>query len=238
MMPNWTVVLAVFKRNLVSYFSNPIGYIFITLFVLAANYFAFCHDNTFFTNNLAEITPLHPYFPYMLLVFIPAITMSVWAEERRSGTEELLMTLPASDSEIVIGKYLSSLATYTIALIYCGVAQFLILSYLRTSDLSSVNQWGMPDVGLLISSYIGYWLMGAAMLAVGMVGSQLTPNVTVAFIYGLLLCVLFVGIGELGGLLGLRGFLREAVQRAGVIKQFEDFATARFHSPACSISSC
>ncbi len=169
---NSRVVWAVFKRNFVSYFSNPTGYLFICVFVLLTTVSAFW-PNEFFVANLANLDQLNKWLPFILLVFVPAIAMAIWADERRQGTDELLLTLPATDWEIVLGKYLAAVAIYTVALVFSGLCCYWVLAFL-----------GDPDGGLFFSTYFGYWLLGLAMLSVGMVASFLTSDLTIAYILG------------------------------------------------------
>ncbi len=165
---------AVMKRNFVGYFSNPTGYVFLCLFVLLTSFAAFW-PHEFFATNLANFDQLNRFLPYIMLVFIPAITMSTWSEERRQGTDELLLTLPAQDFDIVIGKYFAAVLVFTVSLIFSQLSNYAVLIMMTGGNL---------DSGLLFSTYLGYWFVGIAMIAIGMVASFLTNNLTVGFIFG------------------------------------------------------
>jgi ABC-2 type transport system permease protein len=167
---------AVLQRNFLGYFANPTGYVFLCLFVLLTSLAAFW-PHEFFANNVASLDQLNKWFVYIMMFFIPAITMSIWAEERRQGTDELLLTLPADDFDIVVGKYFAAMAIFTVSLIFSQIATFVVLALLSKGEL---------DIGLFFANYLGYWMIGAAMIAVGMVASFLTNNLTIGFILGAL----------------------------------------------------
>ncbi|HWL08991.1 MAG TPA: Gldg family protein [Planctomicrobium sp.] len=192
MNPN--VVLAVFKRNVASYFSGMLGYLFIVVFVVAGAFLAF--NDQFFANNLANLDQLSSRFPLLLLFIVPAITMTVWSEERKLGTDELLFTLPARDFEILLGKYLAVLAVYTVALLF-SLTHAFVLAWL-----------GVPDRGLIVTTYFGYWLAGAALLSAGMFASVLTSSATVAFVLGAVICAIPVFIDDIPG---VQRFLKETL---------------------------
>jgi len=169
---NTKVLGAVFKRNFISYLASPTGYVFVCVFVLLSTIAAFW-PNEFFVTNLANLDQLNLKFAFIMLVFVPAVTMSIWADERRQGTDELLLTMPAADLDIVVGKYLAAVAIFSVSLLFSFFCNFSVLAFL-----------GEPDMGLFLGTYIGYWLVGLAMLAVGMGASFLTGNLTVAYVLG------------------------------------------------------
>jgi ABC-2 type transport system permease protein len=176
--------LAVLRRNFVAYFSNPTGYVFLCVFVSLTSWYAFW-PHEFFAANLANLDQLTGVLPGIMLIFIPAITMSIWAEERRQGTDELLLTIPATDFDIVVGKYLAAAAIFTCSLLFSQITSFMMLNSLALGQL---------DVGLFATTYLGYWLVGLTMLAIGMVASFLTSNLTVGFILGVVFNLPLVGL--------------------------------------------
>lgn len=192
-MIDFKVVSAIFRKDMRTYLGNPTGYVFITLFIVVAQAVLILRGE-FFARNLADLATLSEFMPVILMIFVSALTMNTWADERRSGTDELLLTLPVRDGEVVLGKYLGVLGTFTLSLALTALAQLSVLALL-----------GEPDKGLMFSTFAGYWLVGALFASIGLVSSMLTSNVTVAFILGVVGCALLVLTGSLPWASGLVG---------------------------------
>lgn len=201
------VISAVWKRNVASYFSGALGYLFIAVFVVAASMLAF--NERFFIENQANLDQLSAQFPWLLLFIVPAVTMTLWADERKQGTDELLFTLPANDWEILAGKYLAGLSIYTVALAFSSTI-ILVLAYC-----------GSPDISQLFATYLGYWIAGAALLAAGMFASVLTSSATVAFILGVLFTAMPIALEWVGldRMFNNQG-VRESVSVPGNLRDF------------------
>ncbi|PQO29181.1 ABC transporter permease [Blastopirellula marina] len=203
---------AVMKRNFKSYFSNPTGYVFLAIFVLLTSMAAFW-PHEFFNANLANLNELNSQITLIMLIFIPTITMGLWADEKRLGTDELLLTLPATDFDIVIGKYLAAVSVFSVSLVFSQICNFLVLDALSLGSL---------DAGLFITTYIGYWFIGLTMIALGMVASFMTNNLTLGFVLGILVNAPFVLLQYSDAFVTQNewvGFLSEA----SMGKQFADF---------------
>ncbi|MDE0465988.1 MAG: ABC transporter permease subunit [Candidatus Poribacteria bacterium] len=176
-----TNITAIFKKEFRSYFNSPIAYIFITFFLGISAWLFF---RSFFFANQAEMRGFFGLMPWIFLFFIPAVTMKLWAEEKKLGTVEILMTLPIQDYEVVIGKFLASLALLIVT---------VLLSFVLPL---SVMYLGDPDGGTLITGYLGLLLMGAAYISIGLFTSTLTENQIIAFIFGITVCFVLLIIGE------------------------------------------
>ena len=176
-----TNITAIFKKEFRSYFNSPIAYIFITFFLGISAWLFF---RSFFFANQAEMRGFFALMPWIFLFFIPAVTMKLWAEEKKLGTVEILMTLPIQDYEVVIGKFLASLALLIVT---------VLLSFVLPL---SVIYLGDPDGGTLITGYLGLLLMGAAYISIGLFTSTLTENQIIAFIFGITVCFVLLIIGE------------------------------------------
>jgi ABC-2 type transport system permease protein len=170
------------KREFVAYFASPLATIFLTVFIALTGAFAF-YVGGFFERGQADLAPFFQYHPWLFLLLVPAVAMRLWAEERKSGTIELLMTLPISPWEAILGKYLAAWA-------FIGVALAATLPMWIT-----VNMLGRPDNGVILSGYVGSFLMAGAFLAIGSCISALTKNQVIAFIISATICFLLVMSG-------------------------------------------
>lgn len=172
-------IWVVFKRELASYFMTPIAYVFIVIFLFLSGIFAFYLGN-FFARGQADLEPFFTFHPWLYLFLIPSLAMRLWAEERRGGTIELLLTLPITIPQAVLGKFLA-------AWVFTGIALALTFPMWLT-----VNYLGDPDNGVIFASYLGSLLMGGAFLAIGACVSCLTKNQVIAFVVTAVVCLIFV----------------------------------------------
>lgn len=213
-----TAAVAVIRRNFKGYFSNPTGYVFLCVFVLLTSFAAFW-PHQFFNANLANLNQLNQFLPLIMLIYIPAITMSIWSEERREKTDELLLTLPAHDFDIVIGKFLAAALIFTVSLLFSQISNFLVLASLACTPATYIVDL---DTGLLTTNYFGYWLIGLSMLSLGMVASFLTRNATIAFVFGLAFNIPLVAATS-ADVIAQSSQIAQIISRWGIYSQFDDF---------------
>ena len=174
--------LIVTRRELAEYFSTPVAYVFLVIYLAAVGAFTF-YLGGFFDRGQADLRPFFDAHPWLYLFLIPAIGMRLWSEERKSGTIEFLMTLPISTAQAVLGKFLAA---------WLFTALALVLTF---PVWITVNYLGQPDNGIIVASYLGSWLMAGAFLALVACLSALTKNQVVAFILGAAVCFLFLMSG-------------------------------------------
>jgi gliding motility-associated transport system permease protein len=172
----------IFRRELASYFATPLAYVFIVIFLVMAGVLTFFLGN-FFERGQADLQSFFTFHPWLYLVLIPALSMRLWAEERKSGTIELFLTLPIRMTEAVIGKFLA-------AWCFAGIALALTFPFWLT-----VNFLGRPDNGVILASYLGSWLMAGALLAIGACVSAMTKNQVIAFVVTAAIAFLFTVAG-------------------------------------------
>ncbi len=187
-------IFVILKRELKGYFATPIAYVFIMIFLVMSGVFTFYLGN-FYERQQADLVPFFSFHPWLYLFLIPAISMRMWSEERKSGTLELLMTLPFSRVDIVLGKFLA-------AWIFAGVALLLTFPIWIT-----VNYLGDPDNGVILASYIGSWLMAGGFIAIGSCMSAVTRSQVIAFVLCSFVSFLFVMAGFPLVLDAIRGWL-------------------------------
>jgi ABC-2 type transport system permease protein len=159
----------IFRRELASYFATPLAYVFIVIFLALAGALTFFLGN-YFDRGQDDLVAFFSFHPWLYLVFIPALSMRLWAEERKSGTIELFLTLPISMGAAVLGKFLA-------AWVFAGIALLLTFPFWITA-----NVLGSPDNGVILASYIGSFLMAGGYLAIGSALSALTKNQVIAFV--------------------------------------------------------
>jgi ABC-2 type transport system permease protein len=173
----------IFKRELAGYFATPLAYVFIVIFLVMNGIFTFDLGG-FYVRGQADLMPFFSFHPWLYLFMIPAIAMGLWADERKTGTIELLMTLPITLRDAVLGKFLA-------AWVLCGAALLLTFPIWIT-----VNYLGDPDNGVIVAAYLGSWLMAGSFLAIGSCMSAMTRNSVIAFILTVALCFVFVASGS------------------------------------------
>ena len=175
-------IIAITKRELYGYFATPVAYVFLVIFLLLAGLFTF-YLGSFYERGQADLSAFFDWHPWLYLFLIPAIAMRLWAEERKNGTIELLMTLPITLMQAVLGKFFA-------AWIFTAIALFFTFPIWIT-----VNYLGNPDNGVIVSSYCGSLLMAGGYLAIGSCISSLTRNQVIAFVVGIAVCFLFTVSG-------------------------------------------
>ena len=176
------VIGALFRRELRSYFATPVAYVFIVIFLVLMGAFTFYLGN-FYERGQADLGPFFIFHPWLYLLLVPAIAMRLWAEERKTGSIELLMTLPITPWQAVLGKYLAAWA-------FTGVALLLTFPIWIT-----VNYLGDPDNGAIVAAYIGSFLMAGGFLAIGACLSATTRNQVIAFVITVVVCFVFLASG-------------------------------------------
>jgi len=197
-MLRMTRTFTIFSRELAGYFTTPLAYVFIVIFLVLAGVLAFFVGD-FFERGQADLQAFFTFHPWLYLVLVPALSMRLWAEERKTGTIELFLTLPIRLGEAVLGKFLA-------AWFFAGVALALTFPFWLT-----VNFLGQPDNGLILAGYAASWLMAGAILAIGAAVSALTKNQVIAFIVTAALVFLLTVAGTSAVLGLLRGWAPESV---------------------------
>jgi ABC-2 type transport system permease protein len=174
----WTIV----KRELGSYFTSPVAYVFLVIFLLLTGFFTFTAGN-FFERGEASLAAFFGWHPWVYLVLVPAVGMRLWAEERRSGTMELLLTMPVAPWQAIVAKFLAS---------WLFLALALVLTF---PAIITVNLLGEPDNGIIFAGYVGSLMLAGAYLAITCMTSAMTRNQVIAFILSVVVCLFFILAG-------------------------------------------
>jgi len=175
-------IITIAKRELVAYFTSPVAYVFLVIFLLLTGFFTFTAGN-FFERGEASLAAFFGWHPWIYLVLVPAVGMRVWAEERRSGTLELLLTMPVAPWQAIVAKFLASW-------IFLAVALALTFPAILT-----VNVLGEPDNGMIVAGYLGSFFLAGAYLAITCMTSAMTRNQVVALILSVVICLFLIIAG-------------------------------------------
>jgi ABC-2 type transport system permease protein len=206
-------ILIIAQRELAAYFATPVATVFIVIFLVLQGTLTFNLGN-FFDRGQADLNPFFNFLPWVFLLLVPAITMRLWAEERRLGTIELLLTLPITQTQAVLGKFL---AAWT----FCAIALVLTFPIILT-----VRYLGDPDMGVIWSGYLGALLVAGAFLSIGSATSALTRNQVIAFVLGVAVCFMFAAASYplvTDFLNRNTPVMAEVARRFAVVDRYQDF---------------
>ena len=206
-------ILIIAERELAAYFATPVATVFIVIFLVLQGTLTFNLGN-FFDRGQADLNPFFNFLPWVFLLLVPAITMRLWAEERRLGTIEMLLTLPLTQTQAVIGKLVA-------AWLFCAIALVLTFPIVLT-----VLYLGNPDMGVIASGYIGALLIAGAFLSIGSAMSALTRNQVIAFVLGVAVCFVFAAASYplvTDFLNRNTPLMAEIARRFAVVDRYQDF---------------
>jgi ABC-2 type transport system permease protein len=213
-MNAWRNVWTITKRELAAYFTSPLAYIFLVIFLLLCGFFTFFVARFLDAGDASLVRPFFDWHPWLYLFLVPAVGMRLWAEERRVGTIELLLTMPITPWQAIFGKFLAS---------WLFLALALVLTF---PMVITVNYLGHPDNGIIFSAYLGSWLMAGAYLAISCATSALTRSQVVSFIISVVICfvLLLAGFAPVISMLEQAGpGVANVVASFSVMTHFESF---------------
>jgi ABC-2 type transport system permease protein len=216
-MNSFGTIKTIAKRELAAYFTSPVAYVFIVIFLLLNGFFTFMVSRFFESGQASLASSFFMWHPWFYLFLVPAVGMRLWADERRVGTLELLLTMPIAPWEAIVGKFIASW-------LFLGLALALTFPVVIT-----VNYLGSPDNGVIFAAYMGSWLMAGAYLAVSCITSAMTRSQVVSFIVAVVACLFLIlaGFPPVINLLHNIGhhwtWLVDTVTSFSVITHFEGF---------------
>jgi ABC-2 type transport system permease protein len=214
-MNSWTNIRTISKRELAAYFSAPLAYVFIVIFLLLCGFFTFFVGGFFEMRQASLVRPFFTWLPWFYLFLVPAVGMRLWAEERRVGTIELLLTMPITTWQAIVGKFVASWV-------------FLLLALVLTFPVViTVNYLGHPDNGVIFCGYVGSWLLAGSYLAISCITSAMTRNQVVSFIISVVICLFLILAGFPPVIRFLQSWasphLVDAIASISVITHFDGF---------------